>query len=220
MMKSIHPTWKQWLAPYISSPSFAALERKLSGEPEDTTLPPSYARFVALSKNPHSIKVVVLGQDPYHGPGQAMGLAFSVPLGVAPPPSLANIYKEIEQEGGAKADGRNGDLTPWNEQGVLLLNTALSVRAGDAGSHYGWGWEDFTDGAIKELAERTQGLAFLLWGKHAQTKAKLIPDGRGHLILQAPHPSPLSSYRGFFGCGHFRLVNEFLRSQGKAEIAW
>lgn len=149
-----------------------------------------------------------------------MGLSFSVPPGVSIPPSLVNIYKEIEQEGLAPAAGRTGDLTHWAAQGVLLLNTALSVHEGQAGAHRGWGWEAFTDGIIKELSERRRGLVFMLWGKPAQEKSSLIPKDREHFILTAPHPSPLSAYRGFLGCGHFKRANQFLKENGKAPILW
>lgn len=215
-----HPEWFSWLAPYFDTPGFKALQAKLNAQPKDKIFPPSELRYAALIQAPEDIKVVILGQDPYHGRGQAMGLSFSVPPDVAIPPSLMNIYKEIEQEGLAPAAGRSGDLTHWAEQGVLLLNTALSVQEGQAGSHRGWGWESFTDGIIKELSERRSGLVFMLWGKHAQEKSVLIPKDRDHLILNAPHPSPLSAYRGFLGCGHFKRANQFIEEKGQTPILW
>lgn len=215
-----HPDWFSWLEPYFKTPGFKALQEKLNAQPSEQVFPPAGLRYAALSKSPQEVKVVILGQDPYHGRGQAMGLSFSVPRGVAPPPSLVNIYKEIQAEGGLQAAGRLGDLTAWANQGVLLLNTALSVQEGQAGSHRGWGWEPFTDGIIKELAKRRTGLVFLLWGKPAQEKMQLIPKDKNHLILTAPHPSPLSAHRGFMGCGHFNKANQFLESQGLAPIQW
>lgn len=215
-----HPEWFSWLVPYFSAPSFKALQARLSNEPADQVFPPVGLRYAALEMPPGDIKVVILGQDPYHGRGQAMGLSFSVPPGVQAPPSLVNIYKEIEASGGRKAQGRDGDLRPWASQGVLLLNTALSVREGQAASHRGWGWEPFTDGIIKELAARREGLVFMLWGRHAQEKQALVPADREHLVLTGPHPSPLSAHRGFFGCGHFKRANEFLQARGQAPIDW
>lgn len=220
MKKDPHPEWFQWLATHFRTPSFEALQDRLNQEPDDQVYPPAALRYAALSLAPADVKVVILGQDPYHGPNQAMGLAFSVPDDVPVPPSLVNIYKEIEAETGKPARGRSGNLTGWVEQGVLLLNTALSVRAGHAGSHRGWGWEGFTDGIIQELARRKEGLVFMLWGSHAQEKAHLIPKDRGHLVLQAPHPSPLSAYRGFLGCGHFQQANHFLVRKGDTPINW
>ena len=215
-----HPDWFSWLEPYFKTPQFKALQEKLNAQPPEQVFPPAGLRYAALAKAPQDVKIVILGQDPYHGPGQAMGLSFSVPKGVPPPPSLVNIYKEIQAEGGVSAAGRSGDLTAWANQGVLLLNTALSVHEGQAGSHRGWGWESFTDGIIKELANRRTGLVFLLWGKPAQEKMQLIPADKGHLILTAPHPSPLSAHRGFMGCGHFNKANQFLESQGQTPIQW
>lgn len=215
-----HNLWMEWLSPHFQTASFRQLMEKLKTEPQDKVYPPVGLRYSALTMNPNDVKVVILGQDPYHGPGQAMGLAFSVPPGVDVPPSLVNMYKEIESTEGKVAKGRSGDLTPWVNQGVLLLNTALSVRAHEAGSHRGWGWEGFTDGIIQELATRQKDLVFLLWGKHAQEKERLVPHDRGHLILKAPHPSPLSAHRGFLGSKHFQQANQFLIEKGKAPIDW
>jgi uracil-DNA glycosylase len=164
-------------------------------------------------------RVVILGQDPYHGPGQAMGLAFSVPKGIPFPPSLRNIFQELNTDLNIEIP-KSGDLTPWAKQGVLLLNTVLTVRAGQAHSHAEQGWEAFTDKAIRLLNEESKHpVIFLLWGAHANRKAKLITN-KQHLILSAPHPSPLSSYRGFFGCKHFSKVNELLKARGSKEINW
>ena len=164
------------------------------------------------------VKVIIIGQDPYHEPNQAMGLSFSVPSGVTLPPSLKNIYKEIESETGDKMPSY-GDLTGWAKQGVLLLNTVLTVREHLANSHKGKGWEQFTDGVIKKISEQKDGVVFLLWGANARSKKALI-DKNKHLILETVHPSPLSAYNGFFGCGHFIKANEYLISIGKEPIDW
>ena len=158
------------------------------------------------------------GQDPYHEPGQAMGLAFSVPAGVQKPPSLCNIFKELHAETGMDIP-ESGDLTGWAKQGVLLLNTVLTVRAHAANSHKGKGWEQFTDGVIKKISDRCSGVAFMLWGGNARSKKPLI-DGEKHLVLECAHPSPLSASYGFFGCGHFVKTNEYLESMGEAPVDW
>lgn len=163
-------------------------------------------------------KVLILGQDPYHGPNQAHGLAFSVNPGVKTPPSLLNMYKELKDELGLYIPN-NGYLVPWAKQGVLLLNTALTVRAGEANSHSGMGWEIFTDNIIKHLNDREDPVIFVLWGNNARKKKGFIRN-RQHFILEGPHPSPLSASRGFFGCGHFKRINEILKSMGKTEINW
>ena len=160
-----------------------------------------------------------MGQDPYHGAGQAHGLAFSVPFGVAVPPSLLNIYKALQIDFADFERPQHGCLEAWAQQGVLLLNTVLSVQAGQAGSHATWGWEIFSDAAIHTLATQREGLVFMLWGAHAQKKGALI-DRQRHLVLQAPHPSPLSAHRGFFGCHHFSLANAYLQQQGLSPIDW
>ena len=165
-----------------------------------------------------SVKVVILGQDPYHGPGQAHGLCFSVPEGIAQPPSLVNIFKEINSDLGFPIPNR-GNLEKWAKQGVLLLNATLTVRAHQAGSHQNKVWEQFTDAAIKALSDGRKGIVFMLWGSYAQAKAKLI-DRSKHHILTAPHPSPLSVYRGFFGCKHFSMANELLTKEGVGPIDW
>ena len=165
------------------------------------------------------VKVVILGQDPYHGAGQAHGLSFSVQAGVAPPPSLVNIYKELADDIAGFQIPAHGCLQHWAEQGVLLLNTVLTVRAGQAHSHAALGWETFTDRVIAMLNQEREGLVFLLWGSHAQKKGAFIDRNR-HCVLTAPHPSPLSAYRGFFGCKHFSQANAYLQQQGLAAIDW
>lgn len=163
-------------------------------------------------------KVLILGQDPYHGPNQAHGLAFSVNIGIKTPPSLQNMYKELKEELGLTIPN-NGYLVPWAEQGILLLNTALTVRAGEANSHANIGWEIFTDSIIKRLNEREEPMIFVLWGGNARKKKAFI-DKNKHYILEAAHPSPLSARNGFFGCGHFKKINEILESLGKSQINW
>ena len=172
-------------------------------------------RYTSFDK----IKVVILGQDPYHGPNQAHGLCFSVQDGIQPPPSLVNIYKELQKEYGVTIDMRNGNLTRWADQGVLLLNATLTVQAGMAGSHQGKGWETFTDAVIKALSDQREGIVFMLWGSYAQAKGRMI-DRNKHLVLQSSHPSPLSVYRGFDGCGHFMKANQYLVSHGIEPINW
>lgn len=187
-----------------------------------TIYPPVGTRLAALELTPlPSVKVVILGQDPYHGPGQAHGLAFSVPHGQRVPPSLANIFKEQQADLGLPRPA-HGHLEDWARQGVLLLNTVLTVEAGQAASHQGRGWELFTDAAIRAVAERCAPCIYLLWGSHARAKAPLIraASGGAHLILEAPHPSPLSAHRGFLGCGHFSRANAFLEEHGSPPIDW
>lgn len=184
-----------------------------------TVYPDMYDLFSALKETPYSsVKVVILGQDPYHEPNQAHGMAFSVKPGVAIPPSLLNMYKELKAEYGYEIP-ETGYLLPWAKQGVLLLNTALTVRAGEANSHQGKGWEIFTDRIISALNERKDGVIFLLWGNNARKKRELITNPH-HYILEAAHPSPLSASRGFMGCGHFKKANEILISQLKSPINW
>lgn len=185
-------------------------------------LPPraDWFRGLALTA-PDAVEVVIVGQDPYHGAGQAHGLAFSVPAGVAPPPSLRNIFREVDRDLGPAP--HDGDLSGWTEQGVLLLNTVLTVAPGAAGSHRGRGWEALTDAVLGRVAAGPKPIVFLLWGREAQAKAGLIEahDARtGHLLLRAPHPSPLSAHRGFIGCGHFSQANAFLRAHHRTPIDW
>ena len=191
-------------------------QRKADGA---TVYPPGPRIFAAFDATPFdAVKVVVLGQDPYHGPGQAHGLCFSVPPGVPVPPSLDNIYKELARDTGfARPD--HGCLLPWARQGVLLLNSVLTVEAGKPGSHQGKGWEGFTDHVVDVLNREQEGLVFLLWGSYAQAKGKVIDTAR-HRVLRAPHPSPLSAYRGFIGCGHFSAANQYLGRQGKRPVDW
>lgn len=183
--------------------------------------PPREQVFRALEMvAPDQVKVVILGQDPYHGPGQAHGLSFSVPDGEKLPPSLRNIFKEIATDvGGAEPKSRSPDLTPWAEQGVLLLNATLSVCAGQAGSHAKLGWQDFTTEVIRRLNEHRDGVVYMLWGAHAQRKRDLL-DADNNLILEAVHPSPLSASRGFFGCQHFSKANAYLESRQQTPIKW
>ena len=185
--------------------------------------PPRGQRLAALELTPlDKVKVVILGQDPYHGPGQAHGLSFSVPQGVPPPPSLVNIYKELKSDLGIGPPA-HGDLSHWAKQGVLLLNNALTVEAGQAGSHQNRGWEAITDAAVAAVAARPEPSVFILWGSHAQAKAARIPeltDSDRHLVIRSPHPSPLSAHRGFFGSKPFSRANAFLEANGRGAIDW
>lgn len=217
----LHPSWRERLAPELASPGMAALRAYLLAEKTagKTIYPPGPLIFNALDRTPfEAVKVVILGQDPYHGPGQAHGLCFSVPRGVPVPPSLINIHAEIRRDLGIDPP-RHGNLEAWAERGVLLLNAVLTVEAGQAASHQGRGWEAFTDRIVALLAEQRERLVFLLWGSHAQRKAAMV-DPRRHLLLKAPHPSPLSAHRGFLGCGHFSACNAYLREHGLGEIDW
>lgn len=186
---------------------------------KEVVYPPSDKIFTALHHTPlDKVKVVILGQDPYHEPGQAMGMAFSVPDGIEIPPSLKNIYKEIHEDVGEKIPD-TGDLTRWADQGVLLLNAVLTVRAHQANSHKGKGWEEFTDAVIKAVDAEDRPIVFLLWGRNAREKKDII-SGPEHLVLEAAHPSPLSAYNGFFGCRHFSKCNKFLKEKGISEVDW
>lgn len=221
MTVKIDSSWYEVLKPQFEAPYFAELKNFLVAERQQyTCYPPGSKIFAAFDHTPFDrVRVVILGQDPYHEPGQAMGLCFSVPQGVQVPPSLVNIIKEINDDLGTAVPTTGGDLTGWADQGVLLLNATLTVRAHQAGSHQHHGWEQFTDAAIQALAERRRGLVFLLWGSYAIAKRKLI-DPQRHHVLTAPHPSPLSAYRGFFGCRHFSRANEILVQQGQTPIDW
>jgi len=184
-----------------------------------TIFPPAKLIFNAFNKTPlPAVKVVIVGQDPYHGSGQAHGLAFSVPDGVKPPPSLANIYKELYSDLGI-LPSKSGNLEKWAKEGVLLINTSLTVRSAEAASHAGKGWENFTDAAIKAVSDYRAGVVFMLWGKHAISKEKLINSSK-HLILKTVHPSPLSASRGFFGCKHFSAANHYLQNIGFLPVNW
>ena len=217
----LEPSWKMRLESEFSQPYMVALrafllERKRAGA---VVYPSGPLIFNALDSTPYDrVKVVILGQDPYHGPGQAHGLCFSVRDGVAPPPSLVNIYRELTDDIGCQAPA-SGDLQPWAEQGVLLLNAVLTVERGRAAAHQGKGWERFTDRIVAELNEGREGLVFMLWGSYALKKGAVIDRNR-HLVLSAPHPSPLSAHRGFFGCRHFSKANAWLEKQGRTPIRW
>ena len=217
----LEASWKARLGAWFERPDMRQLSDFLRAQLRagKTIYPPPKRIFAALEATPfEQVKVVILGQDPYHGPGQAHGLCFSVMPGVPPPPSLENIFREIERDLGlARPD--HGCLLPWARQGVLLLNSVLTVERGSAGSHQGKGWEGFTDAIVDRLNREREGLVFLLWGSYAQAKGKLIGTQR-HYVLKAPHPSPLSAHRGFIGCGHFSRANAWLREHGQAEIDW
>jgi len=221
MTVKIDPSWYEVLKSQFEAPYFSELKNFLVAERQQyTCYPPGSKIFNAFDSTPFDkVKVVIIGQDPYHEPGQAMGLCFSVPQGVVVPPSLVNIIKEINSDLGLSIPTTRGDLSGWAEQGVLLLNATLTVRAHQAGSHQRHGWETFTDAAIHELSQRRNGIVFLLWGSYAIAKKSLI-DTTKHHILTAPHPSPLSAYRGFFGCRHFSQTNALLQQQGLAPIDW
>ena len=214
-------SWKSRLGDAFAAPSMQALRQFLLGEKAagKRIYPPSPSIFAALDSTPFdAVKIVILGQDPYHGPGQAHGLCFSVLPGVDVPPSLANIYAEIERDL-AISRPDHGCLLPWAQRGVLLLNAVLTVEAHRAGSHQGKGWETFTDAIVARLNEEREGLVFLLWGSYAQKKGQII-DTRRHKVLKAPHPSPLSAHRGFIGCGHFSAANRYLEQRGAAALDW
>ncbi len=220
-MVKIDSSWLEVLRSQFEAPYFAELKQFLVAERQQYTCYPKGGDiFAAFDRTPFDkVKVVILGQDPYHEPGQAMGLCFSVPQGIAVPPSLVNIIKEINSDLGVNIPLTGGDLSGWAEQGVLLLNATLTVRAHQAGSHQRHGWELFTDAAIRELSQRRSGIVFLLWGSYAIAKSQFIDKDKHH-ILTAPHPSPLSAYRGFFGCRHFSKTNELLAAQGQQPIDW
>ncbi|AIO65606.1 uracil-DNA glycosylase [Burkholderia oklahomensis] len=220
---ALPPDWRAILEPFIASDAYAPLCRFVDGERAagKAVYPTDVFRALRLT-HPDDVKVVILGQDPYHGEDheipQAHGLAFSVPPGVKPPPSLRNIFKEISADFGYETP-RHGCLDTWARQGVLLLNTVLTVERSSAASHAKRGWEKCTDSLIHELATRHRHLVFMLWGAHAQAKRALF-DASKHCVLEAPHPSPLSAHRGFLGCRHFALANDYLKQHGRAPIDW
>lgn len=222
--KTIDPeielSWKKRLAGEFNSSYFISLREFLVAEKKTKTIfPPGKKIFNAFNAAPFEmVKVVIIGQDPYHGEGQANGLCFSVEKGIPFPPSLLNIFKEIKDDLGF-AIPPHGDLSKWAQQGVLLLNATLTVRKGEAGSHQKRGWETFTDAVIRKISEEKQGVVFLLWGRFAQDKEKLI-DTTKHYVLKSAHPSPLSAYNGFFGCRHFSKTNELLKKSGQDSIDW
>ena len=221
---TVHPriesSWLALLQSEFEAPYFAELKQFLIDEKSRYPVyPPGSQIFQAFDRTPVArVRVVILGQDPYHGEGQAHGLCFSVPDGVRMPPSLVNIFKEIHDDVGGTIPSQ-GNLDFWADQGVLLLNATLTVRANQAGSHQHHGWETFTDAVIRRLSDTRENLVFLLWGGYARAKKSLI-DGNRHLILEAAHPSPLSAYHGFFGCRHFSKTNQWLREHGQEEIRW
>ena len=216
----IDESWKRELAEEFEKRYFEELTTFVRNEYATSTIyPPARLIFNAFDHCPFDkVKVVIIGQDPYHGAGQANGLCFSVNKGIKMPPSLVNIFKEIAADTGRPIPA-DGDLTRWSEQGVLLLNATLTVRAGNAGSHQRRGWEEFTDAAIRILAEKRSNLVFILWGSYAQRKGAFIARNR-HLVLSSPHPSPLSAYAGFFGNHHFTLTNDYLVKHGQKPIEW
>jgi uracil-DNA glycosylase len=216
----IEASWTKLLKDELQADYFRKLIEFVKSEKEEETIYPTGSRiFAAFDHTPvKNVKVVIIGQDPYHGPDQANGLCFSVSRGIKPPPSLRNIFKELTEDVNFQSTG-NGNLKSWANQGVLLLNAILTVRSAQPGSHQKMGWERFTDTAIKCISEEQSGLIFLLWGKFAQNKESLIADN-DHLILKAAHPSPFAAYNGFFGCKHFSKANAFLRKKGKTEIDW
>ncbi|MEP0189538.1 MAG: uracil-DNA glycosylase [Erythrobacter sp.] len=223
--EEIPESWRAALEPVLAQPKARKLGGWLRAQEAagKTIYPPQGQRLKALALTPlDRVRVVVLGQDPYHGPGQAHGLAFSVRDGVKPPPSLANIFKELESDLGLERP-QTGNLTPWAKQGVLLLNNTLTVQDGKAGSHAGRGWDEITDACVTAVAERGDPCVFVLWGSHAQKKAnrvRALGQSTDHLIINSPHPSPLSAYRGFFGSKPFSQTNAFLKEHGVSPIDW
>lgn len=223
--ETIPESWREVLEPVLAAPEARRLGGWLRTEEANgkQIFPPRGQRLRALELTPlDRVKVVILGQDPYHGPGQAHGLCFSVPEGVRVPPSLVNIYKELESDLGVAPPG-HGNLEHWARQGVLLLNNSLTVEAGQAGSHAGRGWEAITDACVAAVAKRAEPTVFILWGSHARKKAANVPELQGetpHLVLTAPHPSPLSAHSGFFGSKPFSQANAFLEAKGRGAIDW
>lgn len=223
-VQTVPESWAAALGPALSTPEARHLGGWLHAQEAagKVIYPPRGTRLRALELTPlDQVRVVILGQDPYHGPGQAHGLSFSVQEGVKVPPSLVNIYKELATDCGVVAPG-HGNLEHWARQGVLLLNNALTVEAGQAGSHQKRGWEAITDAAVAAVAAKAEPCVFMLWGSHAKKKALSVPGlmESHHLVLTAPHPSPLSAYQGFFGCGHFSKANAFLAEHGRGTIDW
>jgi len=217
----IEESWRKVLAEEFGKPYFAALKSFLMEEKRSGKIiyPPGSLLFNAFNTTPFDkVKVVILGQDPYHGPGQAHGLCFSVPKGIKPPPSLVNIFKEIKDDLDIPIPG-HGDLSYWAKQGVFLLNAMLTVQANNPASHQGKGWEQFTDAVISKISAEKRGVVFMLWGRFAQNKAELI-DSSKHFILKAAHPSPFSAYSGFMGCRHFSGANAILEQEGMTPIDW
>lgn len=221
ILGELHSSWQQVLGNELQRPYMQELSEFLHAEKQKgkEIYPPGALIFNAFNHTPFDqVRVVIIGQDPYHGPGQAMGLSFSVPQGIKVPPSLVNIYKELATDLGVQRP-ESGDLTPWADQGVLLLNATLTVEASKAGSHQKKGWEQFTDVAIQALNEQREGLVFVLWGSYAQKKGAMIDSDR-HLVLKSVHPSPLSAHRGFFGSRPFSQINQYLSDTAKVPVDW
>ncbi|MFZ1528144.1 MAG: uracil-DNA glycosylase [Ferruginibacter sp.] len=222
MEVQIHPSWKEVLKEEFGKSYFSQLVVFLKTEKAQgrSIYPPGPLIFNAFNQTTfNQVKLVIIGQDPYHGPGQAHGLSFSVPNGIKPPPSLVNIFKEIESDLGVQMPAGYGNLISWAQQGVLLLNAALTVRAGEPFSHAKYGWAEFTDAVIQKISDKKENVIFLLWGKFAQEKQALIDETRHH-VLRAAHPSPFSADKGFFGCRHFSKANEILVRHGQKPIDW
>ena len=220
MPVKIEPSWKKALESEFNSPYFASLADFVRSEYKTKKVFPSPKQiFAAFDACPfENVRVVILGQDPYHGPGQANGLCFSVSAGIAIPPSLQNVYKEIQDDIGTRIP-ESGNLERWAKQGVLLLNATLTVRAHTAGSHQNKGWEEFTDAAVQKLSDERENIVFMLWGRYAQDKGSVI-DREKHYVLEAAHPSPFAAHKGFFGCKHFSKANTFLKNKNLDEIEW
>ena len=229
MQEKLEKGWQRILSDYFNTASCSALMKRVTTSYQNTRItvyPEQQEVFRAFNETPlNSIKIVILGQDPYHGAGQAHGLAFSVPSGMPAPPSLKNIFKEVQADTNHQIKQRSlaslfeTDLSRWSKQGVFLLNSVLTVEAGKPASHANIGWEEFTDHVISTISETQEHVVFMLWGNYAQGKKKLI-DTKKHLILEAPHPSPLSAYRGFLGCKHFSKANKYLKKHNRQEIIW
>lgn len=217
----LHPSWTPYLNEYFATESFQKLSNLVDqAYLNNTVYPKAQHIFAAFNDTPlDTIKVIIIGQDPYHNEGQAHGLAFSVPEGITPPPSLKNIYKEIEQDLGITKDMTKGDLSSWAKQGVLLLNSVLTVNKHQPGSHQKKGWEAFTDYVIKKISDKKEHCVFLLWGNYAKEKGLQIDETK-HLVLRSAHPSPFSAYNGFFGNKHFSQTNSYLKKHGKTPIDW
>jgi len=218
----IHPSWKEVLKEEFNKPYFKQIVTFLRAEKANGKhiFPPGPLIFNAFNQTPwNKVSVVIIGQDPYHGAGQAHGLSFSVPNGIKPPPSLVNIFKELKTDIGMDMPVQYGNLTKWAQQGVLLLNAALTVREGDPFSHAKYGWADFTDEVIKKISDQKENVVFLLWGKFAQEKQSLIDENK-HFVLKAAHPSPFSVEKGFFGCKHFSKTNQLLMQNNLPPIDW
>lgn len=221
MFETMHPTWKEWLKDELVSEKMKALEAMLAAKELQGRLvyPPKHQRLRVFEQDPATIRVIIVGQDPYHGKGKAIGLSFAVAEGVSVPPSLRNIYKELEADiPHSVGANEGGDLTPWTEEGVFLLNAILTVEAGSPASHQNCGWEEFTSAALRELSRRQKNLVFLLWGKYAHNKGDAI-EGE-HLVLRAAHPSPFAAHAGFFGSKPFSQANEYLLASGLQAIDW